>query len=60
MDQSSSTTDAGLSGTLVGVDVDAGDTLTYGIADGVAGATPDTVVKVGNKGTQTVNTVSGA
>ena len=54
----SSTTDSGLSGTLVGADVDV-ETLTYGIQ----GGTPSGVNEVslaGNYGTLTVNTVTGA
>ena len=55
--QSSATTDAGLTGTLSGNDVD-GDTLSYGIQ----GVTPvgTTATQVGDYGTLTVDTVTGA
>src|SRR5678809_972896 len=57
VDQSSTTIDSGLSGTLMGAVVD-GETLTYGIVGGTAGI--GVVTKVGTYGTLTVNTVSGA
>jgi VCBS repeat-containing protein len=59
VDQSAATTDAGLSGTLVGADVDAGDTLTYGIVGGTANG-DGTVSRVGTYGTLTVDTSTGA
>jgi VCBS repeat-containing protein len=57
VDQSATTTDAGLAGTLVGADVDV-ETLTYGIDGGTAGS--GTVSKTGTFGTLTVITASGA
>ncbi|MCX6871230.1 MAG: Ig-like domain-containing protein, partial [Verrucomicrobia bacterium] len=61
VDQSSTTTDFGLTGTLVGADVD-GETLTYGVVGGTAGTgtTAGTVSKLGTYGTLTLNTSSGA
>ncbi|MEN9777074.1 MAG: hypothetical protein RJB04_829, partial [Verrucomicrobiota bacterium] len=61
VDQSATTTDTGLGGALVGADVD-GETLAYGIVDGVAGtgAATGTVSKVGTYGTLTVTTATGA
>ncbi|MDO6565416.1 VCBS domain-containing protein, partial [Amphritea sp. 1_MG-2023] len=57
VDQSSSTTDANLSGTLSGADVD-GDSLTYGIDTG--SVTGTTATLVGTYGTLTLDTASGA
>ncbi|MDO6565424.1 VCBS domain-containing protein, partial [Amphritea sp. 1_MG-2023] len=57
VDQSSSTTDANLSGTLSGADVD-GDTLTYGIDTGAVTGTTATLA--GTYGTLTLDTASGA
>jgi VCBS repeat-containing protein len=57
VDQSSSTTDSGLSGTLAGADVDV-ETLTYGISGGTVAAGVSTLV--GDYGTLTVNTTTGA
>ncbi|MET1491998.1 VCBS domain-containing protein, partial [Uliginosibacterium paludis] len=57
VDQSSSTTDTGLSGTLSGSDVDV-KTLTYGISGGTVSGT--TVTLVGSYGTLTLNTATGA
>ncbi|MBR1298600.1 VCBS domain-containing protein [Bradyrhizobium sp. AUGA SZCCT0042] len=57
--QSSGTTDNNLTGTLVGSDVDAGDTtLTYGIQGGTVAAGFSTLA--GTYGTLSVNTTSGA
>ncbi|MDO6565412.1 VCBS domain-containing protein, partial [Amphritea sp. 1_MG-2023] len=56
VDQSSSTTDANLSGTLSGADVD-GDTLTYGIATG--SVTGTTATLAGTYGTLTLDTSTG-
>ncbi|MCJ8157947.1 VCBS domain-containing protein [Sphingomonas sp. LaA6.9] len=58
VDQSSATLDAGLSGTLVGADVDAGETLVYGIAGGTDNG-DGTVSYVGGFGTLTVTTATG-
>src|SRR5258705_314650 len=58
IDQSSSTTSGGLSGSLVGADVDDGATLTYGIAGGTVAAGISTLVNT--YGTLTVNTSTGA
>ena len=58
VDQRSSTTDSGLSGTLVGADVDV-ETLTYGIQGGTPSGV-DEVSLAGDYGTLTVNTVTGA
>jgi VCBS repeat-containing protein len=58
LDQSTSTTDLGLAGTLVGADVD-GDGLTYGIEGGTVNAN-GTVSKEGLYGTLTVTTATGA
>ena len=55
--QSSSTTDSGLSGTLVGADVDV-EGLVYGISGGTVSGS--TVSKAGSFGTLTVNTTTGA
>ncbi|MBV1691089.1 VCBS domain-containing protein [Novosphingobium sp. G106] len=55
---STSTTDSGLSGTLVGSDVDI-ETLTYGIQGGGASGV-NLVSLVGAYGTLTVNTATGA
>jgi T1SS-143 domain-containing protein len=55
---STNTTDAGLTGTLAGADVDAGAVLTYGIEDGTDNGT--VVSRVGDYGTLTVNKTSGA
>ena len=55
--QSSSTTSLGLSGTLVGADIDV-ETLTYGIVGGTVASGVSTLV--GTYGTLTVNTVTGA
>src|SRR6185503_2241844 len=55
---STSTTDSGLSGTLVGADVDV-ETLTYGIVGGTASGV-NLVSLAGTYGTLTVNTVTGA
>ena len=57
VDQSSSTTSAGLAGTLAGADVD-GETLTYGIVGGTVAAGVSTLVSA--YGTLTVNTSTGA
>ncbi|MEB3275994.1 MAG: tandem-95 repeat protein [Cyanobacteriota bacterium] len=57
MSQSSSTTDSGLSGTLVGADVDV-ESLVYGISGGTVSGS--TVSKAGSFGTLTVNTTTGA
>ncbi|MDO6565394.1 VCBS domain-containing protein, partial [Amphritea sp. 1_MG-2023] len=57
VDQSSSTTDANLSGTLSGADVDGGDTLTYGIDTGAVTGTTATLA--GTYGTLTLDTASG-
>ncbi|TIQ28074.1 MAG: hypothetical protein E5X48_31995 [Mesorhizobium sp.] len=59
VDQSSSTTDSGLSGTLAGHDVDAGDVLAYGIEGGSDNG-DGTVSLVGSYGTLTVDTATGA
>ncbi|WP_292572711.1 VCBS domain-containing protein [Mesorhizobium sp.] len=59
LDQSSSTTDSGLSGTLSGHDVDAGDVLAYGIQGGSDNG-DGTVSLVGAYGTLTVDTTTGA
>ena len=56
--QSSSTTDSGLTGTLVGADVDV-EPLTYGIQDGTDNG-DGTVSKLGTYGTLTVTTATGA
>ena len=53
VNQSTNTIDSGLSGTLVGADVD-GETLTYGIDGGTVNGN-GTVTKVGTYGTLTVN-----
>jgi large repetitive protein len=53
---SSSTTDSGLSGTLLGADVD-GETLIYGISGGTVTAGVSTLT--GTYGTLTVNTSTG-
>jgi VCBS repeat-containing protein len=55
---STSTTSSGLSGTLVGNDVDV-ETLTYGIQGGAASGV-NQVSSVGTYGTLTVNTATGA
>ena len=55
-DQASTTTDAGLTGTLVGADVDA-ETLAYGIDGGIASGT--TVSTAGTYGTLTVSAATG-
>ncbi|SFG48034.1 cadherin-like domain-containing protein [Neptunomonas qingdaonensis] len=57
VDQSTSTTDANLSGTLVGADVD-GETLSYGIDTGIKSGS--TITKVGTYGTLTLDSGSGA
>ncbi|MEI6651269.1 MAG: Ig-like domain-containing protein [Chlorobiaceae bacterium] len=57
VDQSSTTTDAGLNGTLVGSDVDV-ETLTYGISVGSVVGT--TVTKAGTYGTVTLDSSTGA
>jgi VCBS repeat-containing protein len=57
VDQSSSTNDSGLSGTLAGTDVDV-ETLTYGISGGTVLAGVATLV--GDFGTLAVNTTTGA
>ncbi|MAT50657.1 MAG: hypothetical protein CMK32_05685, partial [Porticoccaceae bacterium] len=57
--QSPLTTDANLTGTLAGSDVDNGDTLIYGIAGGSDNG-DGTVSMVGTYGTLTVNTTTGA
>ena len=57
IDQSSSTNESGLSGTLVGDDVDV-ETLTYGIQGGTVAAGVSTLV--GAYGTLTVDTATGA
>ena len=56
VDQSSTTIDSGLSGTLVGADVDVED-LTYGIQGGTVVGT--TVTSVGDFGVLTLDTVTG-
>ena len=59
--QSTTVEELGLSGTLAGDDVDAGDTLTYGIAgEGVVANEDGTVSLAGAYGTLTVNTSTGA
>src|SRR5207244_2020683 len=58
VDQSSTTTSSGLSGTLSGADVDV-ETLTYGIQGGTASGVNE-VSLAGTYGTLTVNTVTGA
>ncbi|MDO6565421.1 VCBS domain-containing protein, partial [Amphritea sp. 1_MG-2023] len=57
VDQSSSTTDANLSGTLSGADVDDGDTLTYGIDTGAVTGTTATLA--GTYGTLILDTSTG-
>ncbi|MBZ9771578.1 beta strand repeat-containing protein, partial [Mesorhizobium sp. CO1-1-8] len=59
VDQSSATTDSGLSGTLNGHDVDAGDVLAYGIQGGIDNG-DGTVSLAGSYGTLTVDTTTGA
>jgi VCBS repeat-containing protein len=59
VDQSSTTTPLGLSGTLDGDDVD-GDTLTYGIDGGTVSGDGLTVSYVGSYGTLTVTIATGA
>ena len=61
VDQSSSTTEDGLSGTLAGDDVD-GDALAYGIQGGVADASQPgyDIAKAGAYGTLYVNSSTGA
>ncbi|WP_372739120.1 VCBS domain-containing protein, partial [Neptunomonas sp.] len=59
VDQSASTSDANLSGTLVGADVD-GDTLIYGINTGIITGSGNTITKVGTYGTLTLDSSSGA
>ncbi|MFZ2950031.1 MAG: Ig-like domain-containing protein, partial [Desulfuromonadaceae bacterium] len=58
VDQASSTTDANLSGTLAGADVDV-ETLTYGLTGGTDNG-DGTFSTVGTFGTLTVDTTSGA
>ncbi|UQR67991.1 Ig-like domain-containing protein [Bradyrhizobium sp. C-145] len=59
IDQSASTVDSGLSGTLAGADIDS-NALTYGIGGiGVIVNGDGTVSKVGTYGTLTVDTISG-
>ena len=50
----------GLSGTLVGADVDAGDTLTYGIVGGAPSPTPNEIELAGTYGTLQVDQTTGA
>ena len=57
VDQSTTTTDAGLSGTLVGRDVDV-ETLTYSISGGTVAGT--TIAKTGTYGTVTLDSSTGA
>ncbi|WP_294123876.1 VCBS domain-containing protein [Sphingomonas sp.] len=57
IDQSSATSSSGLSGTLVGADVDV-ETLTYGVVGGTVSAGVSTLVNA--YGTLTVNTSTGA
>ncbi len=57
-DQSAATTGQALSGTLVGVDADAGTVLVYGITDGAVSGTSSTLA--GTYGTLTVDTSTGA
>jgi VCBS repeat-containing protein len=59
--ESTTVEELGLSGTLAGDDVDAGDTLTYGIiGEGVVTNEDGTVSLAGTYGTLTVNTSTGA
>jgi VCBS repeat-containing protein len=58
IDQSSSTNSSGLSGTLVGSDVDGEASLTYGIQGGTVAAGVSTLV--GTYGTLTLDIASGA
>jgi VCBS repeat-containing protein len=57
--QSAATTPSGLTGKLQGHDVDAGETLTYGIENGTAAAGTE-VMLAGSFGTLYVDTVTGA
>ena len=59
IDQTSNTTDSGLSGILVASDVDV-EILTYGIVDGTAATSTTTITKIGTYGTLSLNSSTGA